>query len=237
MTTRLNLRRSLTTLLCLSAFPFILSAQTDTAPAKESDAKKSPPEEQKVDPNELLRRAVTTMSGLTSYHASGTFSAGGGTATLGGDFGVGSVDMQVKGFDRKTTFRRGVKDGFWISHDSGKSWQVDPANEMTALLSTVVTAPLNAESKAWEQGKFKIVGEEKIGKEDVLHIQKPKEGDSAAMDFWLAKDEKLGLVVRKANLVIAATDGEFPVEMTYTKLNVPVKIEAPTTAKPDKKEK
>ena len=229
--------RPLATFLCLAAFPLCLTAQTDEKPAKEDDAKKSPPAEDKVDPNELLQRAITTMSSLTSYHASGTFTAGGGTATLSGDFGVGSVDMQVKGFDKKTAFRRGVKDEFWISHDSGKTWQADPAKEMTVLLSTVVTAPLNAEAKAWEQGKFKIIGEEKIGKEDVLHIQKPKEGDSAAMDFWRAKEEDLGLVVRKASLVIEATDGEFPAEMTYTKLNVPVKIEAPALAKPDKKEK
>lgn len=225
---------------CMAVSTPALSAQEGKKSAREAAPEKPAPAGEDASGNDLLKTAITVMSGLTSYHVSGTFTAGGATATLTGDFGVGAVDLRVKGFDKKTTFRRAVKDKFFISEDSGKTWKEDPANDMTILFSNIVTVPLSAESKAWEQGEFKIVGEEKIGKEDVLHVQKPKEGESEAMDFWLARDKKLGLVVRRASLVIAANDGDFPVVMTYTKLNEPLTVAAPAVpaASPgDKKEK
>jgi len=224
--------------ICVSTIIMAPAARAETKPARETAPGKDQPAEKKTSGNDMLKTAVTVMSGLTGYHASGTFSAGGGKATISGDFGVGTVDMQVQGFDGKTAFRRAVKDKFFISHDSGKTWQEDPDKDMTSLLSIAVTSPLSATNKIWEQGDFTIVGEEKIEKEDVLHLQKSAKGEEPAMDFWLAKDARLGLIIRKANFVIAADDGEFPVVMTYSKLNEPVEITAPATAaKPKAKEK
>src|SRR6187200_1313330 len=170
------------------------------------------------------------MSGLTAYHASGTFSAGDGKATINGDFGVGTVDMQVLGFDGKTTFRRAVKDKFFLSHDSGKTWQEDAEKDMTSLLSLAVTSPLSVAHKIWEKGQFTTVGMEKLGNENVVHLRKPLKGEEPAMDFWVATDTGIGPVIRKASFVITADDGEFPVVMTYSKLNEPVEITAPANA-------
>jgi len=200
-----------------------------------AEPKEAGAEETKLDANELLERATKTMGSMTSYHAAGTITVGKAKATLTGDFGVGMVDMVVKGFDGKTTHRRAVKSGFWISEDAGKTWKEDPAKEMTVTLSSIVTAPIGEDMKPWEQGAFKIIGEEKVGEEDVLHIQKPAEGEAAAMDFWLAAVEGTGLVIRKASLIVAATDGDFPVVFTYTKLNEAVEIEAPESAGKEEK--
>ena len=231
-------------LLCSAAATFVATlvttsaAQADDKPAKAAAPAKKQPAEKTTRGNDMLKRAVTVMSGLTGYHASGTFSAGGGKATISGAFGVGTVDMQVQGFDGKTVFRRAVKDKFFISHDTGKTWQEDSNKDMTSLLSIAVTSPLSATNKLWEQGDFAIVGGEKIEKEDVVHLQRPAKGEEPAMDFWLAKDAGLGLIIRKASFVIAADDGEFPVVLTYSELNEPVEIAAPdTAAKPKAKEK
>lgn len=230
---------------CLPFFALVLPiasfvasavAQTDKKPAT-SAPEKEKPAEAKTSGNELLKTAVTAMSSLTSYHAAGTFSAGDRTATISGDFGVGAVDMQVLGFDGKIAFRRAVKDKFFVSHDSGKSWREDATKDMTSLLSLAVTSPLSAANKLWEQGEFKVLGGEKLEDEEMLHLQKSANGEEPAMDFWLAKDAKLGLVIRRASFVISADDGDFPVVMAYTDLNRPVKIAAPATAekKGDKK--
>lgn len=186
--------------------------------------------EEELSANDLLKMATTAMGGMKSYHAEGTITAGKAKATLKGDFAVGAVDMIVKGFDGKTAHRRSIKESFWISED-GKTWKEDAEPGMTATLSSIVTAPIGAEMKPWEQGEFKIVGEEKIGEEETLHIQKPAAGDDAAMDFWLASMDGVGLVVRKASLTVAASDGDFPITFTYTKLNGKMKIEAPATGK------
>ncbi len=226
----------------LQPFPFVILSiaafiTTPAATAEDKPAAPVPesekPAEKQVSGNELLKTAVTAMSDLKSYHAGGTFSAGERTATISGDFGVGTVDMQVLGFDGKIAFRRGVKDKFFISHDSGKSWEEDPAKDMTSLLSLAVTSPLNVKNKLWEQGEFEVVGGEKLDEEEVLHLQKPASDNEPAMDFWLAKDAKLGLVIRRASFVISADDGDFPVVMAYTDLNKPAEIAAPVI--PEKK--
>lgn len=208
------------------------TAEADKGSSKESVPDKTKPPEKKPTGNDLLKEAVVAMSKLRSYHAAGSFSIAERKATLSGDFAVGAVDLQVLGFDGKIAFRRALKDKFWISHDSGKTWEVDSAEQMTALLSVAVTSPLSAEHKIWEQGEFAIVGGEKIGEEEVLHIQKKEKAKEAAMDFWLAKDPKLGLVIRRASFVIASDDGEFPVVMAYSELNEPVSIAEPSSAVP-----
>ena len=219
-------------------FATTVSAHADKEPVKKPAPAKSVPAENEPGGNDLLRIAVTAMSGLTSYHAAGTFSAGGKKATISGEFAVGAVDMQVLGFDGKIVFRRALKDKYWISHDSGKTWQEDTAKEMTTLLSLAVTSPMNADRKIWEQGAFAVVGGEKLGDEEVLHLQRIAREKEPAMDFWLAKDAKLGLIIRRASFVITAGDGDFPVVMAYSNFNEPVKITAPAAApKPEVKEK
>lgn len=200
------------------------------ATKEEEDAAPEKTDDKELSANELLATAAATMSGMTSYHAEGTITAGKAKASLKGDFAQGAVDMVVKGFDGKTTHRRAIGESFWISED-GKTWKEDAEPGMTATLSSIVTAPIGADMKPWEQGEFKIVGEEKVGEEETLHIQKPAAGDDAAMDFWLAPVEGVGLVVRKASLTVAASDGDFPITFTYTKLNAKMKIEAPATGK------
>lgn len=197
---------------------------------EEEDAAPKQEGEDQLSANDLLATACKTMSGLKSYHAEGTITAGKAKASLKGDFGVGAVDMVVKGFDGKTAHRRSIKESFWISED-GKTWKEDAEPGMTATLSGIVTAPIGAEMKPWEQGEFTLVGEEKIGEETTLHVQKPAAGDDAAMDFWLASEEDTGVVIRKVSLTVSAPDGEFPISFTYTKLNEEVKIEAPKSGK------
>lgn len=209
-----------------------IRAQAVKESSKQSVPAKEKPAEKKPTGNDLLKEAVTAMSKLRSYHAAGSFSIAEKKATLSGDFAVGAVDIQVLGFDGKIAFRRALNDKFWISHDSGKTWEKDSAEQMTALLSVAVTSPLSVEHKIWDQGEFTIVGGEKLGDEEVLHVQKKEKAKEAAMDFWLAKDPKLGLVIRRASFVIASDDGEFPVVMAYSELNEPVNIVDPSAAKP-----
>ncbi len=209
-----------------------VNAQVGKESSKESTPAKVKPPGKKPTGNDLLKEAVIGMSKLRSYHAAGSFSIAEKKATLSGDFAVGAVDIQVLGFDGKIAFRRALNDKFWISHDSGKTWEKDTAEQMTALLSVAVTSPLSVEHKIWEQGEFTIVGGEKLGDEEVLHVQKQEKAKEAAMDFWLAKDPKLGLVIRRASFVIASDDGEFPVVMAYSELNEPVNIVDPSAANP-----
>ena len=71
--------------------------------------------------------------------------------------------------------------------------------------------------------------EVKVGGEDLLHVAKPAKGEEAGIEFWLCKEPEMKdmILVRKAKMVVSATDIELPATITYSKFTTPVKIEAP----------
>lgn len=221
----MRLTRALSCLL-IATFPLLGAAP---ARAQAPAAAPAPATEKPLSkPNQLLRTALLNMSRLTSYHVAAELRAGAAKPTLEGDLGEGTLSL--RGNDGRGNIRqRRVAGGkFYISNDDGKSWAEDTEKQATIMLSNLITGPVSPELKIWEKGEF-VATEVTEGGENLLLVEKPATGKEPAAQFWLVKDEKLGAIfIRKASMVIAADDGEFPITVTYTKLNEPVSITAPS---------
>jgi hypothetical protein len=182
--------------------------------------------------NTVLEQALANMSRLKGYHVSAELTTPIGKAKLVGDLGVGA--LSIKGEDPRgnTRLRVVVDENFYLSADEGKTWKsgAEAERDKTILFSKLLTGPVDHGMKFWEKGEFKAI-EEKVDGEDLLHLEKAANGKEPATHFWLVREPEMenAIFVRKASMTIAADDGDFPITVTYTKLNKPAEIKAPIT--------
>ena len=218
----------------------LIAAVPTPAEDKDKDKAAAPAEKAEELPieNQLLEQALTNMSRLKGYHVEAVITTPAGKAKLSGDLGAGSISLTGKDLKGVVKQRIVVEKKFYLSTDGGKSWLTgeDAEQPITVLFSNLMTAPVEPHEELWQKGKF-TSKEETVAGEKLLHISKPAVGKEAASDWWLckepdfAKDLEQPIFIRKASLIVAADDGEFPITITYTKLSTPVKISAPTVDK------
>ena len=187
-------------------------------------------EKEKSFANAVLEQALNNMSHLKGYHIKAEITTPAGKAGLEGDLGVGA--MSLKGQDPRgnTKLRIAADENFYLSTDNGATWKSGAAaeTESTILFSRMITGPIDLGLKIWEKSEF-TAKEEKIDGEDVLHLEKPAAGKEPAVQFWIVREPDLqnAVFVRKVSMTISASDGDFPVVVTYTKLNNPAEIKVP----------
>lgn len=205
-------------------------ALTGLLHAQDPAAKASAAEKEKPFPVAILEQALNNMARLEGYHIEAVIEAGGTKATLSGDLGVGTLSFKGDDGRGNKKLRILADKQFFLSTDGGATWKTgaDADKESTIFLSRIVTGPIEPGLKIWEKGEFKTT-EEKVNEEDLLHIEKPANGKEPPAHFWIVREPKLGdaVFIRKASVMIAADDGDFPITVTYTKLNEPGEIKAP----------
>lgn len=230
------LMKKLSTLAFVVAFPLAAvlsaSAQEGTPPAAPSDA--AGKEGEKPFANAVLEQALNNMAKLGSYHVRLEITTGEGKSILEGDLGTGTLDF--KGTDAKGVRKRRIVVGgeFFLSLDKGETWKTgeEADRDGTIFLSQVVTGPVTPELKIWEKGTFQAE-EVTLDGEALLKVEKPAQGKEPAVTFWIAREAQLenAVFIRRASLIIDSQVGDLPVTVIYTKLNEPVKIEAPIAKK------
>ena len=207
-------------------------AAEKTTPAKKSEEKKEPAageEKELTKEQSVLKTALENHARLKGFHVDAVLKTGAGNATLSGALGAGSLSLEcteVTGAKKKRVVTGGV---FYLSTDDGKTWKKDDAayKQSTLLFNNIITAPMQmADSIVKEALTAK---EEKLDGEDVLHIEKPAAGKSAAVHFWICREPKLDNMtfIRKAEITVAGDDLELLATITYSKLSEPVEIKAP----------
>lgn len=198
--------------------------------AQDPAAKAPTAEKEAPFPNNVLQQAIANMSQLKGYHVKAELTTPVGKAGLEGDLGVGALSLKGQDPRGNSKLRVAVGGVFYLSTDGGATWKTGEAADKgnTILFSRLVTGPIEPSIKVWEKAEFKA-SEEKIDGEDLLRVEKPASGKEPAAIFWLVKEPEIKgtIFVRKASMVIAADDGDFPIVVTYTKLNSPAEIKAP----------
>lgn len=198
--------------------------------AQDPAAKAAPAEAEKPFPVAILEQALNNMGRIGGYHVEAVIEIGGGKATLSGDLGVGTLSFKGDDGRGNKKLRILADKQFFLSTDGGATWKTgaDADKQSTIFLSNIVTGPVEPSLKVWEKGEFKAE-EEKVDGEDLLHVSKEAKGKEPAAHFWIVREPKLdnAVFIRKASVTIAADDGDFPITVTYTKLNEPGEIKAP----------
>ncbi len=229
----------LTTVSLLTAPALPLRADDAKPKSKPAPEKKPESKEEKPAPEEsevkltkeqaALKQALENHSRLRGYHVEVELKTPEGKATLSGELGTGALSLlctDVKGVKK----RRVVVGGeFYLSTDDGKTWKKgdEAEKDYTLLFNNIITAPVQLQEELLKS-EF-TAKEEKLGDEDVLHLEKPAKGEEAAVHFWLCKEPEMKnmIFLRKADLIVSGTDLELPATITYSKLTEPVKITAP----------
>lgn len=219
------------------------------AAAEKSDAKPEASEAPKAEPkkktepeiklpkeNQILGAALTNMSRLKGFHAEAVIAGTGGKATMSADLGEGSVSIIGKDPKGNVKHRIAVAGKFYLSADGGKTWKTgDEADkENTILFSNLITSPVAPRDELVQKSEW-TSKEEIIEGEELLHLNKAAKGKEAGADYWVAHEESFKkdlehpFFIRKAVVVIAADDGDFPLTITYTKLSTPPVVKVPAT--------
>lgn len=213
-------------LLSVAASASLLALSVDPLAAQDSAPKLTATTEE----GRVLERALQNMSRLKGYHVEAVVSGSGGKAKIVGDLGEGALSLRVTDPKGNATLRVAVGGQFFLSKDDGKTWKTgaEGEREITILFSNLLTMPLSPSGEPWKAGKF--TGKEvTVGGETLLHLEKPAAGKEAAISFWICKEKELSNLtfVRRLSMIVSATDGEFPIDVTYSDLAKPVSIKAP----------
>jgi len=178
----------------------------------------------------ILERALINTSRLKGYRVEAVVSGSGGKAKIAGELGEGALSLRVTDPKGNATLRVAVGGQFYLSKDNGKTWKTgaEGEREITILFSNLLTMPLSPSGEPWKAGKFSAK-EVTVGGETLLHLEKPAVGKEAAISFWICKEKELSNLtfVRRLSMIVSATDGEFPIDVTYSDLAKPVSIKAP----------
>lgn len=199
-----------------------LSAQ---APATGAQAAPTRPVASKV-----LEDALNNMSRLRGFHVDAIIVTPIGKAKVDGDLGQGSLAISVTLPSGKSKQRVLVDKQFYLSADAGKTWKTgkDAESDFTIFFSNVLTTPIDPRSEIWNKATFNV-REVTVNGETLLHLEKPAQGKEHAVNYWLCKEPELNgqVFVRRLTMTVAASDGEFPLDVTYSRLAKTVSITAP----------
>lgn len=185
--------------------------------------------------SQILENALGSMAKATGYNIKGgLIIAKGKRAELTGAFGIKKMDLLTVSPDKKEKAHRIiVNDIAVISKDGDKTWKKDDDTASIALLSNTVTGPISPELGLPKEIDFKIVGEEEIEGEALLHLQgkvKDSKGKEMSHEYWIAKDETLTTVIRRCKIPIEFNDMDAVADITYSDINSPKEVVLPEGA-------
>lgn len=162
----------------------------------------------------LLTAVYRTMGRVFSYHANAVLEAGGGTATIDGDFGVEHVRFTMKRFDGLT--QQAIIDGknAYMSSGNDSSWSRDTTGAAVGL-AQMITGPVGPRLALSASDTVGTMGPEEIDGNPTTHLRLQR---ASPIDIWVGTDPKAEGVVRRIRL---ATDGmaEGTVTITYSDFN------------------
>lgn len=195
----------------------------------QSPVPESAPAQARPVANKVLDDALRNMERLRGMHVDARIQTPRGPAKVAGDLGQGALELTVTFPNGSARKRVLVDKQFYLSSDGGKTWKTgkEAESEFTIFFSNVLTRPITP-SEAWQLAKFNA-REVVVDGETLLHLEKPAQGKEHAVNFWLCKEPELGgqVFVRRLTMTVAASDGEFPLDVTYSRLSKTVTIKAP----------
>jgi hypothetical protein len=191
-----------------------------TAAAETSAAAPLSPDEART----LLEKARATSAALTSYHASQTL--GNPPAVIEADLGPGATSVHVTRPDGTKWQHIAAGDRDVVSTDDGATWN-DDENQAARTMSQTIAGPMQVMPKilADPEASVAFVAHELVDGTQAAHIRLATK--AAPIDVWVADDPTLGPYIRRITYIVAMNDGEFPSDVKYSKLNVPVEIAIP----------
>lgn len=204
----------------------LLTLSTPCLPAQDP----APQSTATTEEGRVLERALQNMSRLKGYHVEAIIKGSAGQAKMSGDLGEGALSLRITDPKGNVSQRVVVNGQFYLSKDGGKTWKTgaESEREISILFSNLLTMPLSPKGEPWKAGNF--TGKEvTVNGETLLHLEKPAAGKEPAINFWICREKDLSnqIFVRRLSMVVSATDGEFPIDVTYTDLTKPVNIKAP----------
>jgi hypothetical protein len=203
---------SLTVALGALSFACGGSADTPAAPLSAAEART------------LLQKARATSAALTSHHASQTL----GEAAIEADLGVGAISANVTRSDGTKWRYIAAGDKEVASGDDGASWNDDKVHG-GVLFSQVISGPLQVMPKIFADpnARVEFVAHEAVDGTQAAHVRFAFAGKGEPIDVWVVDDPRLGPYIKRLKNIVALTDGDFPSDVKYSKLNVPVAIAIP----------
>lgn len=204
-----------TTLLCLTSF---CHAMADGGGSDHAVTK-------------LLNEALGNMGKAISYHAkadltiNGRKTGSGLKAHIEGDFGARTSAYTAVGFDGKETKIIVIGSDTYTTSDGGKTWHKN-VNRDVAMLSEMVTGPVDPRLKLAEQGVVKVISTEDVDGTSTTRLQVAAK---SPVDVWIVNDPQVGKMIRKIRLIITSDDGiDFDATVVYSDFDKQLDIKAPT---------
>ncbi|MDQ3650401.1 MAG: hypothetical protein M3458_09060 [Acidobacteriota bacterium] len=113
----------------------------------------------------------------------------------------------------------------YTTSDGGETWYRN-VNRDVAMLSQMVTGPVDPSIKLADQGTVKIIGTEDI---DGTSATRLLVAAKSPVDVWIADEPRVGKVIRKIRLIITSDEGiDFDTTIIYSDFNKRLDIHAPT---------
>lgn len=179
----------------------------------------------------LLNEALGSMRKVVSYHAKADLTIDGQKidnrrkAHIEGDFGAHGGAYTVVGFDGKQTKIIVIGSNTYTTSDGGETWYRN-VNRDVAMLSQIVTGPVDPSIKLADQGTVKIIGTEDV---DGTSATRLLVAAKSPVDVWIADEPRVGKVIRKIRLIITSDEGiDFDTTIIHSDFNKRLDIHAPT---------
>ena len=195
-----------------------------------------PPEHQHLSVgSEYLENALTSMGKAKGYRVKGVLTfPDGAVSEITGAVGTGKMEVTTVSPDKSQKKQRIVlgKKAV-ITLDGGKSWKLDPDSNTIILLSNTLTGAVDSTLGIPLHLKFEILGEEKLGEENVLHVQAKVKGENDRLivhDYWIAKDPTFTTIIRRSKVPVMYDKTEAIADIVYMDIGTDPTIEIPAGA-------
>lgn len=185
--------------------------------------------------SEYLENALISMGKAKGYRVKGVLTFPDGAASeLTGSVGTGKMEVTTVSPDKSQKKHRiVVGKKAVITLDGGKSWKLDPDSNTIILLSNTITGAVDSTLGIPLHLKFEILGEEKLGDENVLHVQAKVKGEDDRLivhDYWIAKDPTFTTIIRRSKIPVMYDKVEAIADIVYTDVGTDPTIEIPAGA-------